>query len=619
MNIYPLDKTNSYIPYINNYDYNSWKEKNNTLITSELIYQILYAKNTQINFERKLCLIKGMTGSGKSTKLLTTLLEKYPKKNILCTEPRKLLCYNNSTALDEMFNHKLGETVGFMTGDSKVFPNKPGILYLTIEILNQKFNQNISLNSFSYIVIDEVHELSYETLFALYYIKIYIHKHYQNKNCPTFILQSATLDEKLLASYFNLNLNNPLNYIIIEGTKPFNVMNHFITKNDSLLISMTYSLKTFAIPYILDTKYNENYYDNILIIVNSGMVIHKYIYESIKIIDKTKFEIFTVENYSLESLNSKKINIVIFEINSTNTSIKLSKENLILKEDRPNLFKIIFASSISEAGFTLNNLGVCIDSGFIKNSYARPFEEKKQIILHSISYNSYIQRYGRVGRRKEGMFIGLYKENVLNKLMQNYYPKIYFDIDFTYYYLQIFINSLNNNKLLFNKDLIYKLNFDMILNIIQTGNKNRCINSYGYIVDQKKVILNKFIMSLGYNSFTSCILYNLVYSLLYEYNNNIIYTLFEYTIKDPIKLINFNRNKINILSYIEHIIEICENFKINQLLKIKETNPLMYVQLLSILSNSIFTMKHTNFKSYFLYNTSPINKKIINIWSNYII
>jgi HrpA-like RNA helicase len=188
----------------------------------------------------RIFLLNSSTGSGKSTILPPEFYHRYFNdlggKNICCTQPRVLtsidipntiLKYHTKEALQKSGHGSrtpliMGKNIGYQTG---VVSKKPvrGLIYMTIQVLTQQLNimsDEDFMARYSAIFIDEVHERSVPTDYALYALKKFINRNCKNRNCPFLFIMSATFDTWKFADYLLSECPKSKRYeniIIIKG------------------------------------------------------------------------------------------------------------------------------------------------------------------------------------------------------------------------------------------------------------------------------------------------------------------------------------------------------------------------------------------------------------------
>lgn len=564
-----LNLLNTYAPYTMNSETLRYTELNTKLTSLDVLITILKNKQYQPGHEKKLFILKGLTGCGKSSFFIDALQREFDT-NIICTEPTKLLCDNNVNAQVNLFGRILGETVGMKTGEKSIIPSSINkyVLFITVEILSMIINKPNLLKYYKIIVIDEVHELSTETLICLYNIKNSVYKYYDDNCCPLFILQSATVDVETIASYFDINVVNPLNFANIKGSETYPITTHFIEGNMTLCSAIVKNVM-FAIDEII-RRHKDEEYEDILIMVNSGIVVKTYIDKLINsIISNKKVKKEDILLYygtinDINKINDNKLQILIFELNSSNIKSNVFHTKRLLRQEFPNLIKIIFSSAVAESGVTIKNIGFCIDSGYSRQEMIIPLISKRELHLIPESFSSFIQKHGRVGRTSPGDFIGLYEKHVPNHLSSYRSPTLFSSEAFS----SLFIDYLTSAKQIINpymlNKLLYPFNIDVILESIRTLCLRNIIDTEcKLIIDDHSIIsssaaefkysmplkqyLIEYIKTFNFNSFNTAFIFVYVQKILaYENNYNLSRCINPYKLENMYLVSNGKYNsKIN--------------------------------------------------------------------------
>lgn len=168
-------------------------------------------------------IVKGETGSGKTTQLPQYILEDAVANNnaancsIIVTQPRKI----SAVSIADRIAKERGEEVGMSTGYSvrfeSRFPRSHGAIMLcTVGVLLRKLESG--LRGVSHVVIDEIHERDLNTDFMLVVLRD-IHKEFPNVR---IVLMSATIDTSSFSEYFD---NAPV--IHVSG-RTFPVQQYFL-------------------------------------------------------------------------------------------------------------------------------------------------------------------------------------------------------------------------------------------------------------------------------------------------------------------------------------------------------------------------------------------------------
>lgn len=139
----------------------------------------------------------GPTGSGKSTQVAQYLHAAGYKVTV--TQPRRLAARSVARRVAEEMNTPLGELVGYRTAEEQLCSPKTEIMFCTdgLELLWQ-LNGRREADGTHVLIIDEVHEwnINIELLVAL------VKRSLRHRKNIKVVLMSATVDAKGLADYF---------------------------------------------------------------------------------------------------------------------------------------------------------------------------------------------------------------------------------------------------------------------------------------------------------------------------------------------------------------------------------------------------------------------------------
>jgi hypothetical protein len=200
-------------------------------------------QNLRKKISNKIYILKGRTGSGKSTILVHFLFQEFG--NVWSAQPRVVLTEQNSLQISINHGYVVGENIGYKTGGPKNIPkDKSHILFTTTKILCFKLQDLINdetkfvNNLYKVFIIDEVHEINIETIELLKIVKTFLNKYGSAKNCPLFIFTSATLDELALTKYLfglstlekakNLLMKDKTLYGEVKGNFNFDIQKNYI-------------------------------------------------------------------------------------------------------------------------------------------------------------------------------------------------------------------------------------------------------------------------------------------------------------------------------------------------------------------------------------------------------
>ncbi|XP_053099073.1 putative ATP-dependent RNA helicase DHX57 [Hemicordylus capensis] len=149
--------------------------------------------------------VSGMTGCGKTTQIpqfiLDSSLEGPPSQlaNIICTQPRRISAISVAERVAKERTERVGITVGYQIRLESVKSSATRLLYCTTGVLLRRLEGDMTLQGFTHVVIDEVHERTEESDFLLLVLKDIMLKRPDLR----IILMSATLNAELFSQYFN--------------------------------------------------------------------------------------------------------------------------------------------------------------------------------------------------------------------------------------------------------------------------------------------------------------------------------------------------------------------------------------------------------------------------------
>ncbi|KAJ5683150.1 hypothetical protein N7462_006315 [Penicillium macrosclerotiorum] len=156
-------------------------------------------------------LIVGETGSGKSTQVPQLILNDAIEQNcggecnVLCIQPRRVAARMLAQRVANERKERIGQSVGYMIRFDLQRPAKGGaITYCTTGLALSLLQKSPELlNSFSHIILDEVHVRDIDIDFVMLLVKDHITKCLKSDTpAPKIVVMSATVDVNLFSSYF---------------------------------------------------------------------------------------------------------------------------------------------------------------------------------------------------------------------------------------------------------------------------------------------------------------------------------------------------------------------------------------------------------------------------------
>ena len=158
-----------------------------------------YRSDIQLALQNNNVLIlAGETGSGKSTQLSKMCLELWPEKRIAHTQPRRIAASSVANRVASELGVSLGSVVGYKVRFSDQTNTDTAIKFLTDGMLLAEIQQDISLQNYDIVIVDEAHERSLNIDLLLGYLK----KILQKRTDLKVIVTSATIDIKQFSVFF---------------------------------------------------------------------------------------------------------------------------------------------------------------------------------------------------------------------------------------------------------------------------------------------------------------------------------------------------------------------------------------------------------------------------------
>ncbi|KAI5192362.1 pre-mRNA-splicing factor ATP-dependent RNA helicase DHX38/PRP16 [Nematocida minor] len=321
--------------------------------------------------ENSAVIIKGGTGAGKTTQIPKILLEILPAGKIIgCTQPRRAAAIS---VAERMKNELASRDIGY----SVRFSAKKGekIKYMTEGILLREIARDRNLDSYSIIILDEIHEKTVESLILLKYLLLLTRKRPDLK----LVLMSATLEEDTMQEI------GPYPVVEIESTK--------------YPVEICY-LNELPCDYIMSVVEKVlsvcSDFENILVFL-TGL-------EDIKIV------------YNLLSERIKEYKLLIMH-----SRMSTNEQMSVIQEKGP---KCILSTNITETSITIPDIKYVIDCGMCKHMVYDAVRNVKVMKIAPIQKVQAVQRAGRTGRTGEGVCCRMYTERAFNSLKKSSVSKL---------------------------------------------------------------------------------------------------------------------------------------------------------------------------------------------------
>ena len=351
--------------------------------------------------DKKILIIEGETGSGKTTQIPQYLYENGfcdNNKKICVTQPRRVAAMSVASRVAYEMGVKCGHEVGYSIRFEENVSPMTKIIYMTDGIFLRYLLSDNLLNEFSVIMIDEAHERSIQTDIIFGIIKTLIEK----REDLRIIISSATLSTLKFKNYFSEaeiikvpGRRYPVDIYYTKSPEPDYIEAAVIT---SLQIHISQAEELFD---------DDNSGGDILVFLTGQ--------EEIELAKR-------MINNQIKKLRGKIPNCVVLPIYAALPSEEQAKIFMpVSKGER----KIILATNIAETSITINGIGYVIDSGFCKQICYDPRTGLETLAVTPISKANANQRAGRAGRVRPGKCFRLYTSSSFqNELEDNNVPEI---------------------------------------------------------------------------------------------------------------------------------------------------------------------------------------------------
>ena len=348
--------------------------------------------------DRPFIVIRGATGSGKSTQLPMYLAEMplFRGRKIICTEPRKLA----ATALAQRvaleytcMNSEVNSSYAVAAAvDSSSKGMKAQVIYMTergligrlISDSDESFLKNVGA-----IVIDEAHERSLSTDILLGLAKKWV------KQYPTLrvVIMSATLEPQVFERFYGKARTS---FIDIPG-RLFPVEVKYcpppgdgkVSEKDVFKITMDKMWELLC--------HSKTQVDCILAFLTG----------------QDEVDRACKELQSRVSADKSKQHVRVFGLHGNTDP---ADQQAALNPIEPGLRKAIFCTNIAETSITIDGVRHVIDAGLCKATEYDPVRNLSTLRVMPISRSSADQRKGRAGRTAPGTCYRLYEQSMYNEM-----------------------------------------------------------------------------------------------------------------------------------------------------------------------------------------------------------
>jgi len=332
--------------------------------------------------------LKGETGSGKSTQLAQYIMEgiiKPGNMKVICTQPRKLAAISLANRIAEEQFQKIGEQVGYWVGMKRCCNEKTMLLLMTDQMLLNHCLENPQLNGVSCVIIDEAHERSINIDLLLGMVKS---ASQENKDLKV-IVTSATISTSLFSRYFNECpvVEIPGRMYPVEVQYEGNVDGQDYLKR--------------AVSKAIELHHREDTGD-ILVFLTTPVEVDN-----------------AVEAFAKASQNMKDCTVL-----PLHGKLQPDQQMRVFQPCENGKRKIVFSTNVAETSVTIPGIKFVIDCGMAKEKFFDANKGISYLEVKLISKSSAIQRMGRAGRTGPGLCVRLYDKTAYDNLDEATLPEI---------------------------------------------------------------------------------------------------------------------------------------------------------------------------------------------------
>ncbi|KAM3595501.1 uncharacterized protein V6R79_024411 [Siganus canaliculatus] len=372
-------------------------------------------------------IIRGATGSGKTTQLPQFILDHYSEKNALCnivvTQPRKIGATSIARWVATQRKCTLGSLVGYQVGLEKMATEHTRLIYMTTGVLLQKLVQAKSLTEYTHIFVDEVHERTEEMDFLLLLLRKLLHS---NSKYVKIILMSATIDCRQFADYFATPVQGKMKpaYVFeVEGA-PFTIDQFYLNDLHKLFLCKV------DLPHVDDPHITPEMYSLAVSLIQSFDDLESK--DSYKAESKTSSERGSVLVF-LPGLNEicymqealAKLAHQRLQIYPLHSTVTLEEQHGVFLLPVPGYRKIILSTNIAESSVTVPDVKFVIDFCLARHLVRDEDTNYQSLRLAWASKTNGNQRRGRTGRLSKGYCYRLVtKEFWDNEIPDNMIPEM---------------------------------------------------------------------------------------------------------------------------------------------------------------------------------------------------
>ncbi|KAG1700906.1 ATP-dependent RNA helicase TDRD9 [Nymphon striatum] len=370
--------------------------------------------------------IQGSTGCGKTTQVPQYILDYHAERkkycNIVVTQPRRIAAISIASRVCQERGWSVGELVGYQVGMDKTVSQKTCLTYMTTGVLLQKLVSDKRMDSYTHVIIDEVHERDQYTDFTLLIVRKFLRSISRGVKV---ILMSATINTKMFAEYFSMPVGNrlePAPVIEIEG-KSYTVSEFYLNDLQPLGNLPTLSIDAPNITY-------ESYLLAITLIKMFDRIEHEEKEDKSKTCPRGAvlvflpgiFEIQEMERYLRE--NESDFNSSRWRVLPLHSTITIDEQKLVFAPPPKGMRKLILSTNIAESSITVKDVKYVIDFCLVKHLICDRESHFTCLQMTWTSQANCTQRRGRAGRVSNGRVYRMVTKSIYEQFPEYSEPEM---------------------------------------------------------------------------------------------------------------------------------------------------------------------------------------------------
>uniref|UniRef100_A0A182QQ54 Probable ATP-dependent RNA helicase spindle-E n=1 Tax=Anopheles farauti TaxID=69004 RepID=A0A182QQ54_9DIPT len=373
--------------------------------------------------------LQGMTGCGKTTQVPQYLLEDAFHRrewcNIVVTQPRRIAATSIARRVAKERSCELGSLVGFKVGLKEMLSEDTRLTYVTTGVLLNLMITSKSMNRYTHIILDEVHEREVDMDFLLIIIRRLLAT---NRNTK-IVLMSATIESSEFANYFKIPGPNSLlaPQLAVSYQTEHEVVVSYL--DDLEKLNIDFSLK-YEQPEVHDKLYK--------LVVKLAVVCDLH-FESEEQLDfdyKPSIIMFLPGINEIERMADELRSFLDgmkrdpkwqtkFTILKLHSMLPADEQSLVFRKPPPGHRKVILSTNIAESSITIPDVKFVIDFCLHRLLVADSVNNFTTLRTRWASKNNCIQRAGRVGRVMNGRVYRLVSKHFYeNGMTQSIEPEM---------------------------------------------------------------------------------------------------------------------------------------------------------------------------------------------------